>query len=58
MPPLPCGCRDPLGCDLGRWCPFYGGPRPQLGLAVAADHLDELHLCVCWAVPRRHGAPR
>jgi hypothetical protein len=25
--PLSCGCRDPLVCDLARWCPFWDGPR-------------------------------
>ena len=54
MRTLPCGCHDPLVCDLARWCPFYDGPRPRPGLAVAADHLDGVGLCVCWAVPRRH----
>ena len=54
MARLPCGCRDPLRCDLARWCPFYDGPRPQPGLAVAADYFDGLGVCVCWTVPRRH----
>jgi hypothetical protein len=56
MAPLPCGCRDPLPCDLARWCPYYNGPRPQPGLDVAADHLDQLDLCACWVTGRQHGA--
>jgi hypothetical protein len=54
--PLACGCRDPLACDLARWCPFFDGPRPEAGLDVAADHLDRLDLCACWTVPRQHGS--
>jgi hypothetical protein len=52
---LPCGaCTDPLRCGLARWCPVFDGPRPEPGLTAAADHLDGLGLCACWAVPRRH----
>jgi hypothetical protein len=56
MVPLPCGCRDPLPCDLRRWCPVWDGPRPvsRRGLAVALDELDELGLCACWTAPRPH----
>jgi hypothetical protein len=53
---LPCGCRDPLPCDLARWCPARNGPRPAVtrGLAEALDELDALGLCSCWTGPRRH----
>jgi hypothetical protein len=27
LPPLECGCRDPLICDLRRGCPYWDGPR-------------------------------
>jgi hypothetical protein len=29
LPPLACGCRDPLICDLARWCPYWDGPRSE-----------------------------
>src|SRR2546421_12337166 len=29
MLPLPCGCTDPLPCDLARWCPYWDGLRPE-----------------------------
>ena len=54
MPRLPCGCHDPLPCDLAGWCPYWVGPRPRPDLNTAADELDELGLCVCWLVPRQH----
>jgi len=55
MPPLACGsCRDPLACDLARWCPSRYGPRPERDLTAAADELDRWGCCVCWTVPREH----
>ncbi len=55
MTPLPCGCRDPLPCDLARWCPASGGPPPsRRGLAEALDELDAVGLCACWTGPRPH----
>jgi hypothetical protein len=29
LAPLPCGCCDPLLCDLRRDCPFWDGRRRQ-----------------------------
>ena len=29
MPELECGRRDPLPCNLARWCPHWDGPRPE-----------------------------
>lgn len=59
MAPLGCGCRDPLECDLTRWCPARQGPRPRSrrGETWTISWFHGLGSCVCWVFGVPHPGP-
>lgn len=50
---LPCGCKDPLACDLRGRCPTRPVVSVERGWAEALDHLDRAGLSARWVLQAR-----